>query len=222
MAAQDHIKIQTLLALSQPVTPDLTVVFGSFGRRGADPVPSSRETRRAKYMRQERVTQAVHASDKDLKGRRVGGSGNKGDTDGIGNEWEWSSRGVGGGEYRGRNTANSNGDEGNGQSQRGPPGDVRDVLDGSALAEGMGNTEQKIHGSRHGHRMPLWCLGEENRERGSDRRSGSREEAQELGRRCIADKDSNNLRCTRGYKEYLERRLELTQVLHVSTPGVFR
>lgn len=173
------------------------------------------------------MTQAVHASDGNLNGRRVGGTGNKGDIVGVGDEWGWSSRG--GGEYRGRNTVNSNGDEGSGQRQRGPSVDVRDshgfsndVLEGSALAEGMGDTEQEFHGGRGGHRMPHWRLGEKKRDRGSDGRLGRREEAHEPGRRGIADKDSNNLRCTRGYKEYLERRLELTQVLHVSDPGVCR
>lgn len=179
-------------------------------------------------MRQEMVTQAVHASDGDLRGRRAGGSGNKGDIEGVGDEWERSARGDGA--YRGGNTVNSNGDEGSGQIQRVPPGDVRDghgfgndALDGSTLAEGKGDTEQEFHGGRRGYRMPPPRLGEKNHVRGSDRRSrSSREEAHESGRRGIADKDSINLRCTRGYKEYLERRLELTQVLHVSAAGVIR
>ena len=174
---QDRIKIQTLLALSQPITPDIAVVFGSLAPSFHSSSPSAR---------QEPTVEAARPRARDSSRRQAGGVDSKGDDGGA---YSYSSG----------DAADLAGNGGNNRRARVPLGDVNGIsfakrgLEVPTLGEEKGGMAGGLQGQRPGWRM-------------EGERCGRPRSSVKLG------KGGNIVRCTRGYKDYLERRLELNQV----------
>ncbi|CAN0403193.1 unnamed protein product, partial [Ectocarpus fasciculatus] len=255
---QDRIKIQTLLALSQPITPDITVVFQALApdacppplpppSRGARPLDRSsvsRNNRRA-VASNSPSRRSAEAATAGTNARR-GVSAEEGRRGAFGDEspierprsvergsirqqrqrrWRrrrlYSNDGIGSEGGGGGEQTNSEGEQDtDGECEEEEGGD--DDTGGDSQAQEEGVAEGVSYGLHPGRR---WTSerGEGNgghadgrgRGRGGGaprrrrRRPRSRDGGGSLGTR--KSREANRLRCTRGYQQHLEGRLELTQ-----------
>ncbi|CAN0529928.1 unnamed protein product, partial [Ectocarpus sp. 12 AP-2014] len=256
---QDRIKIQTLLALSQPITPDITVVFQALAP-DACPPPLPPPSRGARPLDRSSVPQnnrrAVASNSPSRKSVAAAAAATAGTNAGRGVSGEEDRRGVFGDESpverprhverrsirqqeqrpRRRRYLNDGigSDSGSGGGQRNPEGE-RDTQEECEEEEGGDDAGSDSHthqeeatgGVSYGlHPGRRWTLergegngGHADRRRGGRgggapgrrrrRRPRSGDGRGSLGTR--KSREANRLRCTRGYQQHLERRLELTQ-----------
>ncbi|CAN0403296.1 unnamed protein product, partial [Ectocarpus sp. 12 AP-2014] len=256
---QDRIKIQTLLALSQPITPDITVVFQALapdacppplpspsrGVRPLDRSSVSQNNRRAvaSNSSSRRSVAAAAATAGTNAGRGVSGEEDRrgvfGDESPVERPRHVERRSIRQQEQRPRRRRYLNdgfgSDGGSGGEQRNPEGE-RDNDEEFEEEEGSDDAGSDSHtqeeeatgGVSYGlHPGRRWTSerGERNgghadRKRGGRgggdpgrrrrrRRPRSGDGGGSLGTR--KSREANRLRCTRGYQQHLERRLELTQ-----------
>ncbi|CAM9153994.1 unnamed protein product, partial [Ectocarpus sp. 13 AM-2016] len=255
---QDRIKIQTLLALSQPITPDITVVFQALA---PDACPSSLPppSRAARPLDRSFVSQnnarAVASNSPSRRSVAAAAAATAGTNAGRGVSGEEDRRGVFGDESpverprhverrrirqqeqrpRRRRYLNDGigSDGGSGGEQRNPEGE-RDNDEECEEEEGGDDAGSDSHthqeettgGVSYGLRPGRRWTSERGEGNGghADRRRGGRgggapgrrrrrprsgDGGPSLGTR--KSREANKLRCTRGYQQHLERRLELTQ-----------
>lgn len=256
---QDRIKIQTLLALSQPITPDITVVFQALapdacppplpppsgGARPLDRSSASQNNRRlvtSNSPSRRSVAAAATAGTNARRGESAeeGGSGVFGDESPIERprnvergsirqqqqrrrgRWRYfNDDGIGsdgGGDGEQRNSEGEKDTDGEYEEEEGVDDACRD-----SQAQEEEATEGVSYGLRPGRR---WTSerGEGNRGHADRRRGGRGGSVSRRRRRRTRSRDgggsrgtrksreANRLRCTRGYQQHLEGRLELTQV----------
>ncbi|CAM9291064.1 unnamed protein product, partial [Ectocarpus sp. 4 AP-2014] len=255
---QDRIKIQTLLALSQPITPDITVVFQALAP-DACPTPLPPPSRGTRPLDRSSVPQTNRrAVTSNFPSRRsvAAAAATAGTNAGRGVSEEEDRRGVSGDESpverprhverrsfrqqeqrpRRRRYLNDGigSDGGSGGEQRNPEGE-RDTDEECEEEEGGDDAGSDSHtqeeeatgGVSYGlHPGRRWTSeraggvgGHADRGRGGGgagvpgrrrrRRPRSGDGGGSLGTR--KSREANRLRCTRGYQQHLERRLELTQ-----------
>ncbi|CAM9211503.1 unnamed protein product [Scytosiphon promiscuus] len=228
---QDRVKIQTLLALSQPITPDITVVFQALA-------PD-------KWSTPQRQAVAVSAEQRRRRRSRRGDGGGRGTDEEGGTAVRGGRRAhrrpnrvrvaVGGANDDSDNKDDYAGTTGGGtghyssgeEDTKGEDSDKEDddgSSDGHPPREGS-SARGSSYGLRPGRRWDSEVArghagraGVHQRDAVTRRRRRRRSRGAE-GRRGGAggrpatkrEKEASRLRCTRGYQEHLERRLELTQ-----------